>query len=228
MRRITVIAIAAAVVAAALSSAAVTPASAVDTTAWRDGFPPASAISPSLGKFTTPPDIEVSDFTGRWYACANLRARPGIGLAMGTYSLTPARPGGIRADARVYASVGAAKTAFTALRRGIAGCAGTGINESEPGSGRTWRNTTTSGTLPRVIGDGMPSLFVYTRQTPTKGSKATQKELASSYQVLMLSGNTILVSDAAVPGSSKLTADQQTAVAAFATEFATTWTKANG
>lgn len=218
-----------AVAAAALSLGIVAPAHAADDlTAWKDGFPPASAIGASLGTYSDAPDITAEKVKSRWYVCADLQARPTVGLATGVYATTPPSPGGIRADARVYSSPGAAKAAFTAITTGLKKCVGSEVQESEPGSGVTWVVTTTVGKVPSVTVDGVSSLSVYHREKPAKGSKATQKQLGSNLSVLTLVGNTILVTDAAVAGKASLSKAQRDATASFAGDFADSWSKANG
>ena len=214
---------------AALMAGSAAPAMAADAPAsWSTGFPAASAIGPSLGTYSTPPMIDAQLTKQRWYVCADLQARPAKGLAMATYEQTPLTEGGVRADARVYTSAGAAKGAFTAITTRLKKCAGTGVEESEPGSSTKWQVTTTVGKVPSVSVNGVSSLFVYNREKPAKGSTATQAQLGSSYSVLTLSGDTILVSTATVSGASQLSAEQRGAVGSFASAFVDSWSKANG
>ena len=215
--------------AAALGSAVAAPASADDgPAAWRNGFPPASAIGQSLGTYTEAPDVTAEKFKGRWYVCADLQARPTTGIATANYATTPLTPSGVRADARVYSSPGAAKAAFTAIRTGVKKCNGSSVEESEPGSGRKWVVTTSTGKVPSVTIDGSASIFVYNRQRPANGSPVKQTQLGSSFSVLTLVGDAILVSDATVAGASSLSKTQRDAVASFAKDFAGSWSTANG
>ena len=217
------------IAAAALVAGVTGPAAAADDlAAWRGGFPPASAIGASLGTYSQAPEVTAEMFKGRWYVCADLQARPTTGIATATYVTTPITQSGVRADARVYASRGAAKAAFTAITSRLSRCAGSGVEESEPGSGMKWVVTTSVGKVPAVPGDGKGSLFVYEREKPAKGSKATQQQLGSSFSVLTLVGDTILVSDATVSGAASLSKAQRDAVAAFAGAFVQSWSAANG
>lgn len=199
-----------------------------DLAAWREGFPPASAIGASLGSYGESPQVTAEKFKGRWFVCSELRARPTTGLATANYATTPPTESGVRADARVYATPGAAKAAFTSITTGLKKCVGSRTVESEPGSKMTWVVNTSVGTVPSVTGDAKASLFVYERQKPAKGSTATQAELGSSYSVLTLVDNAILVSDATVAGAAGLSKAQRAAVASFAGDFVDTWVKANG
>lgn len=214
--------------AAALAIGCATPALAADgPAAWRDGFPPATAIGASLGTYTQAPEVSAEKDKSRWYVCADLQARPTMGLATANYATTPLSQSGVRADARVYTSPGAAKAAFTAISSRLKQCVGSSVEESEPGSGMTWVVTTSVGRVPSVAGDGNGSLFVYERQKPARGSKATQAQLGSSFSVLTLVGDTILVSDATVAGVASLSKAQRSAVASFAGDFVTSWDAAN-
>ena len=199
-----------------------------DPTTWQTGFPPATAIGPTLGTYTEAPDVTAEKFKGRWYVCGDLQARPTAGIATANYVTTPITRSGVRADARVYSSPGAAKAAFTAIRSGLKKCVGSSVQESEPGSGVKWVVTTSVGSVPSVTVDGVSSLSVYNREKPAKGSKATQKQLGSNLSVLTLVGDTILVSDAAVEGKSSMSKAQRDAVGSFAGAFVDSWTKANG
>lgn len=223
MRKIIVPAIGGLALALCLTS----PAAIADESTWKNGFPPASDIGPSLGAYTTAPLVDISKSKSRWYVCANLRAKPSNALAMAQYSQTPASPGGLRADARVYSSPAAAKAAFTAIASSINDCSGTRLAESEPGSSRTWRVLTTAGTAPALTVAGTESLFVYERQTPAKGSTAKQADLGTNYSVLSLSGDSILVSTADVAGASRFSKTQKDAVVSFARDFAASWAAAN-
>lgn len=225
MRRILTTVVAVAALAVSLAA----PAHAADDlSAWKAGFPSASAIGSSLGAYKDAPEVSAEKFKGRWYVCPDLRARATAGLATANYATTPPTQSGVRADARVYSSQGAAKAAFTAIRTGLKKCVGSAVNESEPGSGVKWVVTTSVGTVPSVAVDGVNSLFVYDREKPAKGSKATQAQLGSSFSVLTLVGDAILVSDATVVGAASLSKAQRDAVAAFAGDFVASWTKANG
>lgn len=194
---------------------------------WSQGFPTASAISPSLGNYQTAPEISTSTSKSRWYVCPDLQARASSGVATAVYEQTPVTPGLVRADARVYASPAQAKGAFDAITSNLDKCAGTSVEESEPGSGLKWQDSTTVGTVPSLTVNGTASLFIYVRQKPAKGSAATQAQLGSTYSVLSLSGDTILVSAATVNGKSNVTTAQRNAVTSFAGNFVQSWSTAN-
>lgn len=195
---------------------------------WRNGFPPASAIPAILGNYSTAPEITAELAKSRWYVCANLQAKSTQGVATAVYATSPITQSGLRADARVYRSASAARTAFTAIKGGLSKCTGSRVQESEPGSGQKWVVTTSVGDVPSVAGDANGSVFVYEKAKPAKGSSMTQAEVVSSYSVLTLAGDTILVSDASVVGVSSLSTAQRDAVAAFTGEFTASWTKATG
>ena len=214
--------------ASALALSVAGPASAAnDTSQWRDGFPAASAINANLGNYTTAPDIEISNFKGRWYACADVRANPTTALATADYEPTPLDRSGVNAEARVYASAAKAKAAFDALSSSLKKCAGSRVEASEPGSSAKWRISTSVGEVPAVAEGVVPSLFVYLRQTPVKGSSLKKAELASSYEVITLSGASLLVVTGDVAGVSKLSSAQRDSVVSFAGDFVGTWAKAN-
>lgn len=218
-----------AVLAAAFIISIAGPAQANDVlTTGKNGFPPASAISASLGTYTESPEITVKKFSDRWYVCADLQAKAQTYLATAVYSTTPPSPSGMRADARVYSSPKAAKVAFNKIKAGLKKCVGSQVVETEPGSSMKWVTTTSVGTVPTVIGDGDGSLFVYQREKPATGSSAKQDQLGSSYSVLTLVGDSILVSDAAIDGATRFSKAQRAAVASFANDFAKTWSAING
>ena len=214
--------------ASALAFSIAGPASAADNTGkWRNGFPAASAINASLGNYETAPDIEISDFKGRWYACADVRASPTTAVATAGYEPTPLNRSGVEAEARVYASAAKAKAAFDALSSNLQKCVGSRVEVSEPGSSAKWRASTSVGEVPAITEDGVPSLFVYLRETPVKGSSLKQAALGSSYEVITLSGAAVLVASADVAGVSKLSSAQRESVVSFAGDFIDTWAKAN-
>ena len=204
------------------------PVSASDNTSkWRDGFPAASAINANLGNYMTAPDIEISDFKGRWYACAEVRANPTTALATASYEPTPLNRSGVEAEARVYASAAKAKAAFDALSSNLQKCVGSRVEVSAPGSSAKWRASTSVGQVPAITEGGVPSLFVYLREAPVKGSSLKQAELGSSYEVITLSGPALLVVSGDVEGVSKLSSAQRDSVVSFAGDFIDTWAKAN-
>ena len=214
--------------ASALAFSIAGPASAADNTGkWRNGFPAASAINASLGNYETAPDIEISDFKGRWYACADVRASPTTAVATAGYEPTPLDRSGVEAEARVYPSAAKAKAAFDALSSNLHKCVGSRVEVSEPGSSDKWRVSTSVGEVPAITEDGVPSLFVYLRETPVKGSSLKQAALGSSYEVITLSGAALLVASADVAGVSKLSSAQRDSVVSFAGDFIDTWAKAN-
>lgn len=204
------------------------PASAADNTSkWRDAFPAASAIDANLGNYKTAPDIEISKFTGRWYACSEVRVNATTAIATANYQPTPLTQSIVQADARVYASTAKAKAAFDALASKLKKCAGSRVEASEPGSSDKWRVSTSVGEVPSITGDGVPSLFVYSRESPAKGSTLGKANVASSYEVITLSGTALLVATGDVAGVTKLTTAQRDSVVSFASDFVETWTKAN-
>jgi hypothetical protein len=204
------------------------PASAADNSSkWRDGFPAASSINANLGNYKSDPDIEISNFTGRWYACSEVRANATTGIATANYQPTPLTPSLVQADARVYASTAKAKAAFDALASKLKKCAGSRVEVSEPGSSDKWRVSTSVGEVPSLTDGGVSSLFIYSRESLAKGSTLSKANLASSYEVITLSGTAILVATGDVAGVSKLTTAQRDSVVSFATDFVGTWTKAN-
>lgn len=210
-------------------SASVLPASAADgPDAWRTGFPPASAIPASLGNYGTAPEVSAGKSKGRWFVCDDLQARPAIGVATAEYATTPVSQSGIRDDSRVYSSPASAKAAFKAIAAGLEACVGSVVKVSEPGSRMKWVVTTSVGDVPSVTVDGSSSLFVYEKVRPAKGSSMKQGQLSSSYSVLTLAGDTILVSDASVAGVASLTKAQREAVASWAADFVTSWSEAKG
>ena len=214
--------------ASALAFSIAGPASAADNTSqWRDGFPAASAINSNLGNYTTAPDIEIANFKGRWYACSEVRANPTTALATASYVPTPQNRSGVEAEARVYASAAKARAAFDSLASSLEKCTGSRIEVSEPGSSEKWRATTSVGEVPAITEGGVPSLFVYLRQVPVKGSTMKQAGLGSSYEVITLSGSALLVATGDVAGASKLSSAQRDSVVSFASDFAGTWAKAN-
>lgn len=224
MRRLSI----SALVAAALLVGIAAPAHAANyPSSWKDGFPPAKDIGATLGNYATAPAIDIGKFTRRWYVCSEVKARPAAYLATAQYAPTPLTQSVVQAQSRVYSSAAKAKSAFADIRARLSDCDGSRVEESEPGSDFKWRATTTSGTVPDLQSDGQTALFVYDRQTPTKGSSAKPASLGSEYIVLALSGDTVLVTTAAVSGASKLTAAQQSDVVSFAQNFLDTWTKAN-
>lgn len=224
MRRLTISALAAAVLLVGIAG----PTQAADYPGtWKKGFPPAADIGATLGNYSTAPTLDIGRFTQGWYVCPDVKARPAAYLATAQYSPTPLTPSIVQAQSRVYSSPAKAKAAFAGIRAQLSDCDGSRVEESEPGSGVTWRVTTTSGAVAGVTSEGRPLLFVYDRQTPTKGSKAKQASLGSEYIVLSLLGDTILVTTAVVSGASKVTAAQQRDVVSFAQDFLDTWGAAN-
>lgn len=198
-----------------------------DVSVQKDSFPAASAISSTLGTYSDAPEVSAEKFTERWYVCADLQAKAATDLATAVYATSPASQSGVRADARIYASPKAAKSAFAKIKAGLNKCAGSGIEESEPGSSMKWVVTTSVGKVPSVQGDGSGSLFVYQQEKPAKGSSAKQNQLGTSYSVLTLVGKSILVSDADVTGAARMSKAQRAAVASFASDFAKTWSATN-
>ena len=214
--------------ASLLALAIVGPASAADNSSkWRDGFPAASSINANLGNYKSDPDIEISNSTGRWDACSEVRANATTAIATANYQPTPLTPSLVQADARVYASTAKAKVAFDALASKLKKCAGSRVEVSEPGSSDKWRLSTSVGEVPTLIDGGVPSLFIYSRESQVKGSTLNKANLASSYEVITLSGTAILIATGDVAGSTKLTTAQRASVVSFATDFVGTWTKAN-
>lgn len=198
-----------------------------DVSVRQDSFPASSDISSTLGTYSEAPEVSAEKFTERWYVCADLQAKAATELATAVYATSPASQSGVRADARIYGSPKAAKTAFTKIKAGLDMCTGSGVEESEPGSSMKWVVTTSVGRVPSVQGDGGGSLFVYQQEKPAKGSSAKQNQLGTSYSVLTLVGNSILVSDANVIGAARMSTAQRAAVASFASDFAKTWSAGN-
>lgn len=215
------------IAAAALGMAA--PASAAEPNpAWNRGFPSGSAIGSSLGAFEAKPMLDIAAFTERWYVCSDLKAKAGTDIAEATYTAKPLTPRSMTTTARVYASDAKAKAAFKAIVANLDKCSGSRIVVSEPGSSDKWRVVTSVGETPDTMIDGTASVFTYDQSTPAKGSTAKAKTSWAGYQLLSLEGDSILVTEASLPGVSKFTSSQMDAVAAFATDFAGTWAKANG
>ena len=211
-----------------LAFSIVGPASAADNTSkWRDGFPAASAIDANLGNYKRAPNIEISNFTGRWYACSQVRANATTAIATANYQPTPLTQSIVQADARVYASTAKAKAAFDVLASKLKKCAGSRVEVSEPGSRDKWRVSISVGEVPSVTDGGVPSLFVYSRESPAKGSTLSKANSASSYEIITLSGTALLLATGDVAGVSKLTTAQRDSVVSFASDFVGTWTKAN-
>lgn len=194
---------------------------------WKKGFPPASDIGASLGTYTTAPSVDIAKFSGKWFVCRDLKAKPQDYIASAQYSPTPLTQSLVEAQSRVYSSPAKAKSAFAGIRADLGKCDGSAVEETEPGSGVKWRETTTTGEVADLESDGQPTLFIYTRATPAKGSSAKQSGLVSKYILMTLSGDTILITTADIAGKSKVTATQQGDTVSFARDFLGTWDKAN-
>jgi hypothetical protein len=214
--------------AAALLVVGVPAQAASPTAVTAKDFPPASAIGASLGHYTAKPTIDTAAHTGTWYVCSNVHSAHGAAYAHAQYQPTGNSPSVVEATARTYPSAAQAANDFDAIAKRLHTCAGTRVEASEAGSTAKWRAVTTVGSVPAVAVDGVPSLYVYTRTSPAKGSSLTTKQVGSTYEVITLSGDSILVTDAVVNPATSLSATQKNAVTSFASDVAGTWTSSTG
>ena len=219
--RISVIAGLIAVVAATAFGA---PASARD---WSSSFPSGADVMPALGQYSPAPGIDAGPApTGGWYPCSAFTAPSAKTVVIASYASTSKTEKTLEVRSYVYASNAKAKQAFSVIQKKLSTCDGRQELTSSDSGPNTMRKTTTTGTVPEIEVTGVTALYIYGRAVPISGVGKPARDSAGSYSVIVLVGDTIMMTNAGQVGKPGYTADQKAAVIEFASAAETSWTDA--